>query len=141
MKLNNRSIEMQNRLNLINVAFEDGYVAYLPVVDEGIDLILYRKKDQDIIKVQLKSRWTINKKYVGHDICIAFPEGKKWYLAPHDAMVKIAEDLKFAVGTQSWNRDDGEYHIKSMGKKLGKAMQNYLFPSPPKTPSGTARSN
>ncbi|MHB1220086.1 MAG: hypothetical protein ACYC1L_18020 [Alphaproteobacteria bacterium] len=125
MKLSTRSIEMRNRLGLINLAFEQGYVAYLPVVDEGIDLILYSEPKRRFIKVQLKGRWTIDKKYIGRNILIAFSEGENWYLAPHDAMVKIAKQLGFA---RNWMRT-GNYSKVRMNKTLKIAMKKYLFPS------------
>ena len=126
---NSRTIEMQNRLGLINVAYRQGYVAYLPVVDEGIDLILYREADRDLLKIQLKSRWCIGKKYTDRDISVAFPEDGVWYLAPHDEMVEMAKALGFGINTVSWKRDGG-YDRRVMGIRLKRAMQTYLFPRP-----------
>lgn len=47
---------MMNRLQFINLAFTQGYICFLPVVDEGIDLILYCENSRDLWPVQMKSR-------------------------------------------------------------------------------------
>ena len=52
-------------------------------------------------KVQVKGRWTIDRKYIGRDIWIAFPIGSDWYLVPHDVMVAWAE-ADGATKTASW---------------------------------------
>ncbi len=118
---------MMNRLNLINVAFEQGYVSYLPVVDEGIDLILYREKPWDLKMVQLKGRWTINKKYINRDIWIAFPQGTTWYLAPHDMLIPMRPG---ALLTAAWIKG-GEYSSGRLSKRLLAAMKRYVFPLQP----------
>jgi hypothetical protein len=129
-KLNGRSVEMANRMNLIKVAFDRGYIAYLPVVDEGIDLILLREQPYDLKLVQLKSRWTIDKKYMGRNIWIAFPEGEAtWYLAPHDKFVALAKALGFADGSRSWN-EKGGYSRGTLNAALRKKMGKYRFPKP-----------
>jgi len=129
-KLNGRSVEMTNRMNLIKVAFDRGYVAYLPVVDEGIDLILLREQPYDLKLVQLKSRWTIDKKYMDRNIWIAFPDGEaSWYLAPHDEFVDLAKALGFADGSQSWEKR-GAYSRGTLNSALRESMGKYRFPDP-----------
>ena len=82
--------EVINRNIVVTLALRMGFNAFLPVYDNGIDFILYRAADDRILKVQLKSRWTIDRKYLGRDLWIAFPAGEEWYLAPHDELVKSA---------------------------------------------------
>lgn len=41
--------------------------------------------------VQLKGRWTIDKKYQGRNVWIAFHDGGHWYVAPHDELVRLAQ--------------------------------------------------
>ncbi|MEM6422904.1 MAG: hypothetical protein AAF698_09965, partial [Pseudomonadota bacterium] len=57
--------EVVNRNTLVNRLLADGYNAFLPAFDAGIDLIAHRETDQKLFLVQLKSRWTIGAKYVG----------------------------------------------------------------------------
>ena len=62
----------------MSLALEQGFNAFLPVYDGGVDFILYRESDGAIRKVQLKGRWMIDKKYIGRDIWMAFPLGADW---------------------------------------------------------------
>jgi hypothetical protein len=85
--LSSDAIEVVNRNVLVTVALNQGYNAFLPVYDNGIDLILHNAATGDTKLVQLKGRWTIDKKYIGRNIWIAFPDRGEWYVAPHDEMV------------------------------------------------------
>jgi len=93
--------EVINRNIVVSLALAQGFNAFLPVYDSGVDFILYQESDGVVHKVQLKGRWTIDRKYVGRDIWIAFPIGANWYLMPHDEMVAIAE-VDGAANSRSW---------------------------------------
>ena len=67
----------------------------------GIDFILYRESDGELRKVQLQSRWTIDRKYERRDIWIAFPIRGTWYLIPHKVMIASAE-ADAITETASW---------------------------------------
>lgn len=99
--------EVINRNTVISLMLEQGFNAFLPVYDGGIDFILHRESDNITRKVQLKSRWTIDRKYLGRAIWIAFPHGDDWYLMPHDTMVVQAE-AEGITQTASW-LDGGSY--------------------------------
>lgn len=117
--------EVINRNALVSVALAKGYNAFLPVYDGGVDFILYRESDGEVLKVQLKGRWIINKKYVGRDIWIAFNEGERWYIAPHDLMVFLGESAGFTA-TKSWITG-GAYSCPGLSKDMLKAMAPYDF--------------
>jgi len=133
MKPNPRSIEMMNRLEFVNLAFKEGYLSFLPVVDEGIDLILYREKGSglrsDLRLVQMKSRWSINKKYSDRDIWMAFREGDQWYLVRHDDLEKLCDKLGIVKSSKSWT-ETGAYSRGKMGKALRDEMAAFVFPEP-----------
>ncbi len=76
--------EVINRNTVVTLALGQGFNAFLPVYDGGIDFILYRESDGLVLKVQLKGRWTIDRKYIGRDIWVAFPVGSDWYLMRDD---------------------------------------------------------
>ncbi len=80
----------------------------------------------DTRKVQLKGRWTIDKKYVGRDIWVAFPVGDDWYLVPHDEMVAIAEAHTMALGTDSWIKG-GAYSWPKPTKVMMARCEPYRF--------------
>ena len=94
--------EVINRNVVVSLALEQGFNAFLPVYDGGVDFILYREADGVLRKVQLKGRWTIDRKYVGRDIWVAFPIGDDWHLMPHDLMLEHAETDGKTLKSASW---------------------------------------
>lgn len=93
--------EVVNRNTVVSLALEQGFNAFLPVYDGGVDFILYRESDGALRKVQLKSRWTIDRKYMNRDIWVAFPIAGDWYLMPHDEMYKAGQ-ADGIIETASW---------------------------------------
>ncbi|MDJ0977652.1 MAG: hypothetical protein QNI87_03875 [Erythrobacter sp.] len=114
--------EVIYRNQLVSIALKQGYNAYLPVYDSGVDLILHREEDRDTKLVQQKARWTIDKKYIGRDIWIAFPDGEQWYLVPHDELLILG---KRHTKTQSW--DKGLYSKSPLSKQDKEQLAQYLF--------------
>ncbi len=121
--------EVINRNALVSLALEAGYNAYLPVYDGGVDFILYREDDGDLRKVQLKGRWNIDAKYVGRDIWIAFHDDGRWYLAPHDELVKLGDGFGF-TRSASWLKD-GAYSCPSLSRAMVAALLPYRMFEPP----------
>jgi hypothetical protein len=124
-----QTVEAINRNEFVNLALKDGYNVFLPVYDGAVDFILHRESDgtsESVLrKVQLKSRWTIDKKYIGRDIWIAFPIENVWYLAPHDEMVASAEEAG-TTKTVSWT-DRGGYSRPRLSATLIAKCVQYRF--------------
>lgn len=99
--------EVVNRNTVVSLALEQDFNAFLPVYDGGVDFILYRESDGELRKVQLKSRWTIDQKYMNRDIWVAFPINGDWYLMPHDKMFEDGE-ADGITQTASW-KENGAY--------------------------------
>jgi hypothetical protein len=123
--LSSDAIEVVNRNALVTVALNQGYNAFLPVYDNGIDLILHNEATGDTKLVQLKGRWTIDKKYLGRNIWIAFPDRGEWYVAPHDEMVTHG---KKHTETQSWAK--GTYSKSPLSKTDRAGLSAYRFGRP-----------
>ena len=51
---------------------------------QGADFLAYHFDGTTTLKVQLKSRLTINCKYADRDLWMNFPCKGSWYLVPHD---------------------------------------------------------
>ncbi|QCI79154.1 hypothetical protein E6W36_05040 [Hankyongella ginsenosidimutans] len=114
-----------NRNAVISLGLARGFNAFLPVYDDGIDFILHSEAEGLLRKVQLKSRWTIDHKYTGRDIWIAFPIQAEWYLMPHDTMLELAR--RFGItDTGSW-RDRGIYSKPRPSKELIAACAPWQF--------------
>jgi hypothetical protein len=117
--------EVINRNTVVSLAMEQGFNAFLPVYDGGVDFILYREGDGLLRKVQLKGRWMIDRKYMGRDIWMAFPIGGEWYLMPHDEMVASAE-ADGTTRTASW-LEGGAYSRPRPSKAVIAACEPYRF--------------
>ncbi len=109
--MNTQTIELKNKYEFINLVLPFGFSPFIPEYDDGIDFILHRTKDDLHLNVQLKSRWTVERKYFGRKIWIAFPDENRvaertWYLVPHDLMVERGQ--KLYGNTKSWKK--GEYN-------------------------------
>ncbi len=117
--------EVINRNALVTLALQNGYNAFLPVYDRGVDFILYREEDGDVRKVQLKGRWNIDRKYIGRDIWIAFNQSDEWYLAPHDDLVRMGDVAGFTK-TSSW-LVGGAYSCPKPSRRMIEDLRQYRF--------------
>ncbi len=117
--------EVINRNTVVSLALDQGFNAFLPVYDGGVDFILYRESDGVVRKVQLKGRWTIDRKYIDRDIWMAFPIAGAWYVMPHDEMVALAE-AEGVTKTVSWT-EGGAYSKPRPSKATIAACASYRF--------------
>ena len=85
---------------------------------QGADFLAYHINGTTTLKVQLKSRLTIDRKYDGKDIWIAFPHGDDWYLIEHNRLVeKIGEHTDW-LESLSWKNPPHKYHSTSINASL-----------------------
>lgn len=117
--------EVINRNTVVSLALAQGFNAFLPVYDGGVDFILYRESDGMVRKAQLKGRWMIDRKYLGRDIWMAFPIAGDWYLMPHDEMAALAE-VEGVTKTASWI-EGGAYSKPRPSKATIAACAAYRF--------------
>ena len=116
--------EVINRNIVASLALEQGFNVFLPVYDGGVDFILHHEGDGRLRRVQLKGRWTIDRKYIGRDIWIAFPAAGDWYLVPHDEMVRTAGSG--VLESASWT-GPGIYSRPQLSKELMASCAPYRF--------------
>lgn len=69
---------------------------------QGADFLAYHKDGQHTLKVQLKARLTIAKKYQGKELHMGFPVHGTWYLIPHDELVEVVGKTTSWLATDSW---------------------------------------
>lgn len=87
------------------------------------DFIAQHMNGTTFMKVQLKSRLTIDKKYIGKDIYIAFPDHGAWYLFNHDELLNIFLKNTTVGASDSWQR--GGYSWPSISKNILDLLQPY----------------
>jgi len=91
----------------------------------GADFIAQHFNTDSFLKVQLKGRWTLDKKYCGKDIWICFRDEDAIYLYPHDeVMDRVLKEAKFMKGSESWEVRGG-YNRGSLSKELKDLMEKY----------------
>ncbi len=93
----------------------------------GADFIAYNG-DGTTIKIQLKGRLTIDKKYFGAEknIYVTFCQAGKWYLYPHDEVCEYILSLGRINSTLSWD-ERGGYSWKSIPPWLITYMQSFCL--------------
>ena len=84
---------------------------------EGADFIAIHTESEDILRVQLKGRLTIAKKYIGKNLHIAFRNEKEFYIYLHDEMFNWIDMNEKATQTKSW-LDRGLYDYKNLSSKM-----------------------
>lgn len=115
-KLNPRQQENYNFSKLAALMADYGYTCIKLSDDHnGADLIA-RHTDGSHIDIQLKGRFTVDKKYLGKDLFIAFPYGDTFYVFEHDLIVKQLEHAKIYLDTASW-LDGGSYSVSKLTNK------------------------
>ncbi len=93
---------------------------------QGADFLAYHKDGSRTLKVQLKSRATIDKKYLGKNLYLAFPAAGCWYLVEHDKLVKIAKETTRWLRSSSWI-DGGEYKSGRPLKRMLSRLTNHAL--------------
>ena len=73
----------------------------------GADFIACHIDGVTFLKVQLKGRLTIDKKYIGRDIHIAFLHGDDCFIYPHDKILdELIDHGRMRVESKRWS-DEG----------------------------------
>jgi len=93
---------------------------------QGADFIACHIDGSSFIKVQLKGRLTIDKKYNGKDIYIAFNQDGKWYLYPHDTLRDDLLKLGLMAGSKSWE-EGGGFSWPNVPKHILEHMVQYAI--------------
>lgn len=91
---------------------------------KGADFIATHINGKEFLKIQLKGRLTLDKKYYKKNIWICFPYKHEWFLYPHDEMVKILKEKNNFTNTGSW-QEKGSYHWRILNKELLKIVEKY----------------
>ncbi|HPD56579.1 MAG TPA: hypothetical protein P5294_01420 [Smithellaceae bacterium] len=91
---------------------------------QGADFIAYHKDGNETLKVQLKGRVNIDKKYLGKGLYVAFPVNGFWYLVEHDMLVEIIGKTTNWLNTPSWIQSN-HYHSAAPSRELLEHLSKY----------------
>ncbi|WP_169542882.1 hypothetical protein [Sneathiella aquimaris] len=95
----------------------------------GADFLAVHCDGDLTLKVQLKARPTVSKKYTDKDICIAFPikKAKRWYLVEHDILLDIFRENVGKKGEEvQWN-SEGVYSTAKPSVVLERCLSEYAL--------------
>jgi hypothetical protein len=123
--LNSRQQEGFNFQKVSGVLADYGFVTIRLSSDwRGADFIAQHIDGTTFLKVQLKGRLTFEKKYLGRDLHVCFPNTGNWYIYPHDELL-AAVLASTAIGTTDSWINGGGYSFPTLSKKLRELLKPY----------------
>lgn len=123
--LNARQQENYNFHKVSAVLADYGFTTIRLTDDwQGADFIAQHIDGDTFLKVQLKGRLTLSKKYQGKQLHVAFKDGDDWYLYPHDDVLLAILQVKNVAQTKSWI-EGGMYTFRSLGGELKQLLAPY----------------
>lgn len=83
---------------------------------------------RELLKVQLKSRLTIDEKYRDKGLYIAFyiERTDRWYIIEHDQLVELARSHTDWLESATWI-NEGKYHSSSPNEALRNVLSDYAL--------------
>ena len=126
-ELNSRQKEIYNFQKVAALLADYGFNCIKLADDwQGADFLAYHKDGNETLRVQLKARLTIDRKYTGKNLYMAFPLSNSWCVVGHDELVKLVGENTNWLNTSSW-LDKGQYHSANPNQHLTKILQGYVL--------------
>ncbi len=126
-ELNGKQREIFNFQKIAGVLADYGFNCIKLADDwQGADFLAYHKDGEVTHRVQLKSRLTIDKRYMGKNLCVAFPLQQSWCLVEHDHLVELIKHHTPWLQTESW-LVKGCYHTATPSKALAEALKENVL--------------
>ena len=125
--LNSRQRENYN-FQKVSALFADYGFTTMRLSDDwqGADFIAQHIDGDTFLKVQLKGRLTLDKKYLGKRLFICFPYEGRWYLYPHDELLEHLLATSNIGNTESWSVH-GLYSMKIISQPVLRHLADYLL--------------
>ena len=103
IELNARQKESYN-FQKVSAVFADYWFVTIRLSDDwqGADFIAQHIDGDIFLKVQLKWRLTLDKKYIGKNLWICFPLWEDWYLYEHDIFMQELSEYSSFQNTKAW---------------------------------------
>ena len=74
-------------------------------------MLAYHKDGNETLRVHLKGRLTVDRKYCRQGLWMNFPAGGNWRLVEHDELSRIVGKETTWLGTMSWT-ESGLHHSR-----------------------------
>jgi hypothetical protein len=118
-ELNSKQKEAYNLQKVSAILADIGFVTIRMTSDWGGADFIAQHISGRFLRVQLKSRLTFSKKYLGKDkelfICFRDRAADRWFLYPHDEMLKQNLDKKY-IGKKFWDEHEDYSNPTSRGQ-------------------------
>ena len=136
--LNARQKENFNFMKLSAVLADYGF-STLRLTDDwqSADFIAQHIDGDTFLKVQLKGRAVVDKKYEGKDLYIAFRSGSSWYLYPHDDVLRELLARTGVGETKSW-QERGGYSFPGLSDTIRSILEPYRIPEVKRVSAGSS---
>jgi hypothetical protein len=126
-KLNGRQKESYNFQKISGILADYGFTTIRLSDDwNGADFIAQHADGKTVLRVQLKARLHVHKKYMGKDLCLSFPAGGGWYLGLHDEIVGCLLESTGIGKTESWC-EAGGYGYRTPPKQVLRILERFLL--------------
>lgn len=123
--LNAKQKENYNFHKIASVLADYGYnCMWLNDDWQGADFIASHIDGSTFLKVQLKGRLTLDKKYEGKQIHVAFRQGEQWFIYPHDEILSSIQTMGLISHTTSW-QEKGLYSWKTLPPHIQEVLAPY----------------
>ena len=121
-QLNSKQKENFNFYQIAAKLAEYGF-ASIRIGDDwnGADFYAHHIDGRTSLRIQLKSRLTFDKKYLGKDLYIAFPFESDWYLYPHDELFQHFPNIQ---NSGTW-RCKGQYSYNHCSRAALSNLEHY----------------
>ena len=152
-KLNGKQKEIYNFQKSASLLADYGFNCIKLSDDwQGADFLAHHFDGKTTLRVQLKARLTIDRKYLGQDLWMNFPSAGAWYLVPHNKLVEVIGETTNWLNTSSW-QEHGSYSSANPSPRLLQQLRPFAVvatdvptslsakplanaPEKPKKPSG-----
>lgn len=124
LRKSNKYVEYSNFIKLAAHLADYGFqCSWLSVDAHGADFIGVHVITNEVIKVQIKSRITIHKKYENKNLLIAFPRSEKnfhkeWVIVPHDELIPIYTTIENYTKNSGKSSESVPKYIWSQVKEI-----------------------
>jgi hypothetical protein len=90
----------------------------------GADFLAVHVDGENVLRIQLKGRFTLDEKYRGRELHVAFISGDTCFVYPHDVMLSAVEERGRIGNTVSWSQR-GNYSWPSLPAWAAELLQPY----------------
>lgn len=126
-KLNSRQKENYNFQKASGILADYGFTTIRLSDDwNGADFIAQHANGETVLRVQLKGRLDVQKKYEGKNLWLCFPAHGGWYLGPHDKVLSYLLKSTEIGQSKSWLKHGG-YSYPALPKRVVRILEPFLL--------------